>query len=304
MTETRPAAAAVSILTGMALIGLIDNFVVALAETGSLWMFHALRSAMIFPICLLAAWLLRQRAWPLNWRAVLRRSLFLSTAMVLYFGALALLPITQAIAGLFTAPLFVLMISVAILREPAGPLRLVAAPMGFLGVLLVLQPWAAATPPLAPLAMLSGLFYAIAMILTRRGCQGETTLALLNVQFLCLGAWGALGAVALTLAAPAAPPGPDGFVLRGIAPANGAFYLWTAVQAVGSLVAVAFLTRAYQLAEAPFVAVFEYTLLIFAASWAFLLWGDLPPPAAVLGIAVILASGMLLTLGERRRGRA
>lgn len=302
MTDLRPGTAALSILSAMLLIGLIDNFVAFLTDSGSLWMFHALRSAMIFAMCVALAPIFGLKLWPQRWAPVLVRSFFAATGLVIYFAALAVLPITQAIAGLFTSPLFILLISVVLLGERPGPMRLAAAPIGFAGVVFVLQPWSAATSPLAPFAMLSGLFYAVAMIATRRSCRGETTMAMLNLLFLTLGLWGVLGALLVTVVAPVAPPGAEGFLLRGISRPDGAFYLWTAVQAVGSLVAVALITRAYQMAEASFVAVFEYSVLVFAALWAFLLTGSRLDGLAVAGIVLILGSGVLLAVGERRRG--
>jgi len=304
MVDTRPGAAAVSILLAMALIGLIDNFMIYISASGSLWMFHAVRSAMALPMILGVALLMGWSVRPARWSAVVFRSFFAATAMILYFGALALLPITQAVAGLFTSPLFVLVISTLWLGEPAGRIRLVAAPLGFVGVLVVLQPWSGEASPLAPFAMVSGLFYAIAMIATRRSCAGETTMTLLTMLFVATGLWGAFGAVALTLLGPDAPAGAAGFVLRGIALADSSFYFWTFIQAVGSLTAVALITRSYQLADASFVAVFEYTVLVFAAAWAFVLTGTTPDMAEILGILLILIAGVLLASGRKLRAAA
>jgi drug/metabolite transporter (DMT)-like permease len=301
MQAVKPVSAALSILTAMLLIGFIDNFVVVLAETGSLWLFHAARTAIAIPLLVGLAWAFGWRILPKNTKPVMIRSTFASTAMMIYFGALALLPITQAVAGLFTSPLFVLLISATVFREPVGPARLLAAPIGFLGVLLVLQPWGDATSPVALFAMAAGFFYAVAMITTRRSCGGETTLTLLAAFFLIMGVWGCLGLVTVSLIGPSAPPGPDGFVLRAWGDPNGAFVFWTVVQAIGSLIAVAFITRAYQIGEASFVAIFEYSVLIFAAVWAYTLRGTVPGAVEFSGILLILSAGGILAIGDRRQ---
>ena len=56
------------------------------------------------------------------------------------------------------------------------------------------------------------------------------------------------------------------------------------------------LTRAYQVGEASYIAVFEYSFLIFASFWAWVIWGDVLDTQAVLGIALIIASGAVIAL--------
>ena len=62
---------------------------------------------------------------------------------------------------------------------------------------------------------------------------------------------------------------------------------------------MAFLVRGYQLAEASFVSVFEYSLLIFASLWAFVLRGDLLDGWAMAGIGLIILSGIAIALRGR-----
>ncbi len=64
-------------------------------------------------------------------------------------------------------------------------------------------------------------------------------------------------------------------------------------QAVGSLGAVGLLTRGYQFAATGTLAVFEYSFLLFATFWAWLLWGEGVDPAGTAGIALVVASGVL-----------
>ena len=71
---------------------------------------------------------------------------------------------------------------------------------------------------------------------------------------------------------------------------------WILAQAVFSLIGVGLITRAYQLAEASFVAVFEYSFLISAGVWAYVLWGDLPDAIALIGIGCVIAAGVVIIL--------
>ena len=88
----------------------VDNYVRVLAEEGSLWQFHAMRSALSLVIMWALALLFSKSLRPKNIRAVALRSLLHGGAIMIYFGALAFLPVAQVAAGLFTAPIFVLLI--------------------------------------------------------------------------------------------------------------------------------------------------------------------------------------------------
>lgn len=77
--------------------------------------------------------------------------------------------------------------------------------------------------------------------------------------------------------------------------APSARFLWlTLVQAVGAVVAVSLIAQAYRIGTSATVAVFEYSSLIFASLWAFLLWGTATNTLAVIGIIVIFVSGVLM----------
>lgn len=99
MQDPRPREAAFAILSAMAILGLIDNFVVHIAERGSLWQFHALRSAMALVLLAAFAALAGHDLRPQRAMRVAVRGLPISTSMVLCFGSLAFLPPGQAAAG-------------------------------------------------------------------------------------------------------------------------------------------------------------------------------------------------------------
>ena len=92
-----------------------------------------------------------------------------------------------------------------------------------------------------------------------------------------------------------------GFILRGAVWPSDGFLFWTFVQAAGSLIAVGLMIRAYQIAEASRVAVFEYVILPASAFWGYVLWGEVLGPRAAAGIALIVAAGLVITLRARQR---
>ena len=299
--QNRVGAAAALAVGAMAGIGLIDNYVRLIAAEAGLWQFHLTRAAMALPLVGLLAWAMGTRLRPLNLRAVLGRSLFSSGAMVVYFGCLSVLPIGHVVAGLFTAPIFVSLISAGFLHIRVGLIQIVAVLLGFAGILLVLRLDAGNLRVLSFMPVLSGLLYAIGNIATREWCKEEAPLTLMFGFFCFMGLWGAIGLIVLQGYPLDVAPGAGGFVTRGWVAPTGLFLGLTLVQAIGSILGVGMIIRAYQIAEAQRVAVFENTLLVFAALWAWLLWGEVLGAVAFAGMVAIGVAGVLIALPNRVR---
>lgn len=290
--HNRPLAAAGVILCGMAVIGFIDQFVKVIAEQSSLWTFHLVRSGMMWVV--VGSWLILSRRGLriVNWRGVFGRSAAMSLAMIIYFGALGFLPVAQVAAGLFTAPIFVLVFSVAFFGLRIGPVRIVAVVLGFTGVVLVLSPDPSSVSPFVFLPALGGAFYAVAVIATREWCAEEGTLELSMAIFTFMGLWG-LGGVLVVGALGIVG---DDFLSRGWVWPTAQVWGLCGMQALGSLFAVLLLTRGYQMAEASLVSVFEYSVLGFSALFGWLIWGDLLGPLGFIGMALIAGAGSLIAL--------
>lgn len=281
-------------------IGFTDNFVRVIAAEGGLWQFHAMRSVMAWAILLAAAAVFGMRLRPVNPRAVAARSAIHGLAMVIYFGALAFLPVAQVAAGLFTAPIFVLLISRFAYGQAIGPVRILAVALGFLGVVLVLGPEAMKGASLAAtVPLLAGGLYALGNIATREWCPHESAETLLGGFFAALGVFGVIGLAVLTLWPQAVPEGAAGFVLRGPVLPSGAFLFWTFVQAAGSLLGVGMMIKAYQMAEASRVSVFEYVILPASAFWGWAIWQERLSLTAALGMGLIAAAGMMIAMRTR-----
>ena len=292
-TSLRPRIAALSVLGGMFSLGITDNFVPYISETGSLWQFHMVRGALAVVLLALVALVGIGVIRPISWRAVLGRSLFPATAMLIYFGCLSVLPIGVVVAGLFTAPLFVLLISVVFQGERVGAVRIGAVLLGFIGALMVIQPDPRALDPVAFLPIVAGMLYAIGAVVTRLWCAQEGAIALSAGFFAMLSVFGAVGLMILPAGG---PTGFEGFVLRGWVPLTASMWFWIAVQAIGSIIGIGLIFRGYLLGEAGYVAVFEYSLLVFASFWAWILWDQSVGPLALCGMALIAGAGAVITL--------
>lgn len=299
-TPNRTLAALGAVLIYAVVIAFTDNYVRVIAQDGGLWQFHATRTAMAFAILAVVAVPLGLRLRPRRFGRVLARSVIHGTAMVIYFGALAFLPVAQVAAGLFTAPIFVLLIQRFAYGLPISVLQVLAVLVGFGGVVMVLGPEALSGATFAALLpVVAGAFYALGNVATRAWCQGESAETLVAGFFAMLGIFGLIGMAALTAFPLTVPEGAEGFLQRGPVWPTGSFLWWTFVQAAGSLLGVGMIVKAYQIADASKVSVFEYVILPASAAWGFFLWGETLSWLAVAGMTLIALAGMMIASPSR-----
>lgn len=294
------AQAAALVLVSMGLFGLIDNFMRLAAADGGLWQYHLLRSIVALAVLVPLAAMLKVRLRPIRPVRVLARTMLNSCAMVIYFGCLGFMPIAQVVAGLFTAPLWTVIFTVALFGEKVAARQVFAVVLGFAGIIVALHPAAAELTVWTALPVLAGAFYGLGNIVTRRWCGAEGTLTLLGAFFAMLGLVGALGLLGLWVWPLPVLPGPDGFITRGWVAPTWTFGMVIVVQGLGSLLGVGLSIRAYQIAPPTFVAVFENTLLVFATVWAVILWAEWPDTLALTGLLMIAGAGVIIALPNRR----
>jgi drug/metabolite transporter (DMT)-like permease len=288
MRRTQNTKAAGLALAASAILAFIDNFVGAVAQDAGLWQFQLTRSLFAIPLLLSVAYATGIAIWPKNWRRLAGRSIAVAVGLLVYFAALGSLPVAQAGAGLFSAPLWVALLSALLFRERLGVISIFAVLLGFVGALLLLQPDMSSLTALSMMPLAAGLFYGLGMMLTHFWCQDEGPITLALGVFVTMG----LAAV-LMLACVSIWPG-DSFLTKGWAPPTWRFLGLTLFQAVGALFAVSLIAQAYRIGAPSVVAVFEYAFLIFASVFAFTLWGSPTNLVAWIGIAIIAVSGLLM----------
>jgi drug/metabolite transporter (DMT)-like permease len=89
------------------------------------------------------------------------------------------------------------------------------------------------------------------------------------------------------------------FLFKGWQAVDSWFWIWMGVIATGACLALSMMTRAYQLAETSYAAIYEYAYLISVGifSWAF--WGVIPGMLSIAGIGLIIFAGILIVLAQQ-----
>jgi drug/metabolite transporter (DMT)-like permease len=239
------------------------------------YFFHVLTVLVVFPGKLVEA--LRAPRVGVQ----LGRSVLLLISTVCNFAALAYLPLADVTAIIFTAPVIVAVLAVAILRERVSGARWLAIGAGLAGALMVVRPGAGGLNAGVLLAFGCALAYASYQVTTRLVRESEPVVSLLYA--------GLVGMLAFSLLVPFWWQAPS---LRG----------WLALALVGALGAAGHLLviMALQRAEASRVSPFTYAQLVWATLASVLVFGDAPTVWGVAGTLVIVASGLgLYRLGLR-----
>jgi S-adenosylmethionine uptake transporter len=236
------------------------------------------------------------------------RGLLVVVANMSYFAALAALPLAQATALFFVAPLFITVLSIPFLGERVGARRLGAVAVGFLGALVMIGPDIMNTgSPVGAvvyaLPLIGALAYAAMQIMTRRlGIASKASALAVYVQgtFLVVSCAFFLIAGDGRFAAETTNPSLQFLLREWIWPADGDGWLFVALGLSSGVVGYS-LAQAYRVAEAAVVAPFEYIVVPLAMIWGWLVFASLPSPSVVVGSLLILGAGVYVFLRERVR---
>ncbi|MDA9990358.1 DMT family transporter [Paracoccaceae bacterium] len=288
--------AATTMVAAMAVIGVIDNYIAVISQDVSIWQFMIVRGAFALPIIIMLSFLGLGTMRPIRTWAVGLRSLLIAISMLFYFGSLSFMPIAQGLAGLFTSPIFILIITAFILKERIGPVRILAVGLGFVGIILVLELEASSLSWVNFIPVFGGLFYALGSVATRQLCNGESTVSLLSMLLTIQCIMGFCALVILSIYGPDVPYGSDGFLLRGWIWPITEVLPYIVLQSVGSILGIGLIIRAYQIGDASYVAVYEYSVFVFAPLYAWLMFSQDMTLVQASGIALIAGAGVLITL--------
>jgi drug/metabolite transporter (DMT)-like permease len=285
------------LVSGISIFGFSDNLTLLVSDQVSVGQFHFSRSLIAMFMVFGLGKVFGLSVMPKYWKPILIRTFFMVTSMLLYFGVMPMMPIAEAGAGLFTSPIFVLIFSTIFFKEHIGWRKVFAVIIGSCGVLLVLQPGANGFTFYQIMPMMAGACYALGSIITYRYLREESSLAILMSFIVSIGLCGFVITTLLTYF----PVVPDlvaqaPFLFQGWQSVDGSFWLWMFIIAALASTALSLMTRAYQLAQTSYAAIFEYAYLISVGLCSWLFWGIIPNYLSAIGILLIIFAGIMIVL--------
>ncbi|GAB3389734.1 DMT family transporter [Azotobacter armeniacus] len=210
------------------------------------------------------------------------RGLCLVAVSLLFVSSLRHIPLGEATSVLFLAPLFVTGLSATLLCERVSAGQWGAVILGMLGVLVIVRPGGALFTPAVLLPLGAALCLAVFMLLSRRLSESDGPVTCNFLSSL-------VGSLPMSLLVPfywETPDLHDGLLLSVVG----------GVAMSGHLL----LSHAYRYASAATLAPFTYSQLVFAVLVGFVAFGHVPDSGALLGIAIVIASGVLSVWVQRR----
>jgi drug/metabolite transporter (DMT)-like permease len=274
-----------------------DLAIKALSESGyALHQVILIRATISIALVLAVIWVSRTGFRQLLTRrkgAHLLRVSIVMVSNVTYFVGLSLMPLADAVATAFVAPLFVTLMSAVVLGEQVGPRRWAAVAVGMLGVVVMTRPGAGVIQPAAILVLISAFCYSSSHMMTRRMRDTESAMTLnfyVQVGFIIVSA--AMGLVAGDGHLAQAPGSTWEFLFRPwVVPAAQD---WWAFLGTGVAVGVGglMMSQAYRTTEAALIAPFEYIGMPMAILWGVLFFQTWPDTTAWIGIGLICGAGL------------
>ncbi len=286
--EDSPAKGIVLMLAAMAVVPVMDGVAKHLSASFPVlqvvWARYFFHLLILFPVVLwrhgAASLLLRN-----PWLQIIRGG-FLLGSTILFFAAIAVMPIADALALVFVAPLVVTALSPVVLGERVGVRRWSAVSVGFIGVLVIVRPGFGAFHPGMLLALGAGTVYAFYSLATRKLSGSAPPLVTLVYTAL-------LGALVMSALVPVVwtPPGTKDLFWM---------LLMGALAAAGHFLVI----KSFEHAEASLLAPLGYSEIVMATVVGYVAFGDFPDAWTWLGVAIVIASGVYVSLRERRGARS
>ena len=218
--------------------------------------------------------------WPSNFQIQLIRSLFLFLSTILFFYAISIISLAEALTLAFVSPMIVTLLSAIILKEEVGFRRWSAVVVGFIGVLFVIRPGFNEVNLATITALGCGICYAIYIISTRKLSNQDSPLLTLIFT-------GLSGSIVISLIVP--------FYWSDLTLIQ--LLLLVLLAAIGTL-AHFLLILSLNFAEASKLAPLSYSEIIMNVIIGYYFFGDFPSQWVWIGLVIIVASGVYISFRE------
>ncbi len=209
-----------------------------------------------------------------------------AVAINLGFYSLTILPLATATVLFFTAPLFVTIFAIPLLKEKVGWRRLLATLVGFIGTIIVINPDPQGFDKRLLIPVLSSVFFAVSLILNKQLSKTDSPAVMMFYIFF----------IVIILSFPLA-------IFNWTWPTAGQWQILIFVVALFATSRTYFDIKAYSAGEASFVAPFQYLRILFVGVAGFLVFSEVPTFNVLLGALVIISSTLYIAQREYRLKR-
>lgn len=220
---------------------------------------------------------LKTKPWLVGIRAIIG-----SISLMVTFAAYSLMPLADTAALMFASSLFIPILAVVFLKETVGPYRWTAVVIGFIGVIIMARPTGDVYVIGIAVAIFAALLHAVLQIILRYLGRFESP-ETITFYFFAIGT--AVTAAALPFVA-VRPTIDEIPMLLGVGLSGAA--------------AQFLLSVAYKNAPAAVVTVFNYTSIVWAMAFGWMIWNEWPVPMVLLGAAIVIAANILIIWRESR----
>jgi len=286
----------ISLCIGVAVFSLQDALIKAISGAYPVTEALAIRALVAMPILLALVGyeagfgaLVSKRMGFLTARAAI-----LFASYTAYYLAIAALPMAEAVALYYMAPLVIMVLAGPYLGERVRWRTLAVALVGLAGVLVMLRPGDGLFDWAALLSLISAFLYGFAQLMARKMGDAVTASVMTFYQngFYLVGSLVLTGVFALT-GAESVSHSSLLFLMRPWQWPAASDFLMMAACGVIAAVGMMLLSQAYRLAPANRIATFEYTGIVWTPLWGFLFFAEIPQAATVAGAALIVGAGLV-----------
>ena len=280
--------AALFVVIGMMMITTNDAIIKHITEVFNVGQIMFLRGALI---CVIFAGVMRLRGQPVFQRRSLHRwslfrALFELCATLFFLTGLSLLPIAVASTLGFSSPIFLALLAAVVLKEKVGLDRWFIILIGFGGVLLITNPFAAEASWAVIFPIVCAFFVALRDIAIRYVPNDlpSTQVAFTNAWVVMIG--GGLYSI-----------------YQGWGEADLQWYLWFIALGIALYSGYLCLIIGSRIGELSFIGPFKYVSILLALLYGYLIWDETPTLTMLAGAVIIVISGIILLSSEKRRAR-
>lgn len=294
-----------SLLMGIFIFSLQDITVKRMGGSYPILEIVILRTVIAIPITLVLYRMEGQKGLPKTKqpRLEILRGAFLFLSYTTYFMGLASLPLAEISAIKFSTPLMITLLSVMLLGEKVSSKKWIALVVGFIGVLIIIQPTSAHFNIGSIFILLNVVFYVLSVMVTRKLQTTESSATMGYFSTFVYLAFSAILAPIVIAIGPMPNADPSIAFL---------FHAWSLPTWLDLIIicglaliwagGMFFIAKAYSLASASVVAPFEYMSLPINTTWGLLLWHQFPSWVTLVGAALTMGSSLYsLLIGQRER---